>query len=147
MRGPSRRTSDVMPRFYRASAREEPRASAFRGRTLGTRATVGPPMPSSRPSPRGRGRGTLCHRPRLAAVEEGAEIAGAALRTGGFDLVVQLDVVLGGVHVTEDADRFGKFRMAHAAQQISQRRFRRFLVVEEQVVWIDAFAQLDDLRL
>ena len=80
-------------------------------------------------------------------MEQGVEIAGAALGLGGVDLLVQLDVVLGRIDRAEHADRLGKLRVPHAAEQIRQRRLRRFFVVEQQVVRIDALAQLDDLRL
>src|SRR6478672_12640737 len=89
----------------------------------------------------------LSHRPRFATVEQGVEIARATLGAGGFDLVIQLDVVLRRIDIAKHADRLGKFRMPHAAEQVGMRRLRRLFVMEQQVVGVDALAQLYDLRL
>ena len=89
----------------------------------------------------------LGHGPRFAAVEQRVEVAGALFGAGRFDLLVQLDVVRRCIDGAEHADRLGEFRMPHAAEQVGQRRLGGLLVVEQQVVFGDALAQLDDFRL
>src|SRR6185295_2054992 len=63
----------------------------------------------------------LLHRPGLAAVEQGLQVARAALLAGLFDLLGHQFFVARGVDRTEDADRLRELGVAHAAEQVGQR--------------------------
>ena len=66
-------------------------------------------------------------------MEQLFEIAGlSGLRC--FDLLIQLFIILGTVNRPKDADRFGKLRVAHPAEQVGQAGLRRFFIVEQQII-------------
>ena len=85
--------------------------------------------------------------PSIPRVEQRLQIPFAALGLGFGNLGIHLLVVNRPLDVAEHADRLGKFRILHAAQQIRQARLLHLLVVKHQVVFADSLAELHDFQL
>src|SRR4051812_48130624 len=90
----------------------------------------------------------LRYLPGVAGGEELVEVAFAALGGHSFDLIVDHRIVHRRLDGAEDADWFGEaIFVTHAAEKVCEAWLESLFVVEQQIVFADAFAQLDDFRI
>src|SRR5205823_1981438 len=89
----------------------------------------------------------LLHNPGIVAGEKFFELAAALLGHDILDLLVEKIVVGRALHAPVYADAFGKARIDHSTEQVSQAGLLRLFVVDEQVVNRDAAAQSNHFRI
>src|SRR5207247_3081741 len=83
----------------------------------------------------------LLHNPGIVAGEKFFELAAALLGHDILDLLVEKIVVGRALHAPVHADAFGKARIDHSTEQLSQAGFLGLFVVDEQVVNRDSVAR------
>src|SRR5438128_5273426 len=89
----------------------------------------------------------LLHDPGIVAGEKFFELAAALLGHDILDLLVEKIVVGRALHAPVHADAFGKARIDHSTEQVSQAGLLGLFVVDEQVVNRDAAAQSNHFRI
>src|SRR5436190_5275207 len=82
----------------------------------------------------------LSYVPSVAGGEKLVQVAFAALVGRLFDLIVDHGIIHRRLDSAEDTDRLGEaVFVSHTAEQVRETRLGRFFVVEQQIVFANAF--------